>query len=74
MQHRLAYLAAHPIYTLRRIAYRAYEALHPNEPWIAQGAVRFCDRRLNREMRAVGNRKRPQHGLVCEAGRPSVER
>jgi hypothetical protein len=51
--HRLAYLATHPVYALRRIAYKVYEARHPDEPWISQGAIRFCERKLRRGMEAV---------------------
>jgi predicted O-methyltransferase YrrM len=29
------------------IAYRWYELRHPNEPWIAQGAIRFLERALD---------------------------
>ena len=38
-----------PVYFFRRIAYKIYEITHPNEPWIAQGAIRFCDRHLTKE-------------------------
>ena len=51
--HSLAYLASHPVYALRRLAYRAYELTHRGEPWLAQGAIKFCDRRLDRRMVAV---------------------
>ncbi|MBD2081725.1 class I SAM-dependent methyltransferase [Leptolyngbya sp. FACHB-17] len=37
------------IYLLRRIAYKFYEVLHPDEPWIAQGAIQYCDRHLQRD-------------------------
>jgi predicted O-methyltransferase YrrM len=43
--------ARHPAYALRRIGYRLYEATHPDEPWIAQGAVRFCASQLKPSMR-----------------------
>lgn len=38
-----------PVYIGRRLAYKAYERRHPDEPWLAQGAVRFLDRELPRE-------------------------
>jgi hypothetical protein len=38
-----------PIYVARRIAYKFYELSHPDEPWIAQGAIRFCDKNLTKE-------------------------
>jgi hypothetical protein len=46
--------ASKRLYTLRRIAYRAYELRHPEEPWIAQGGdSRFCERWLKGDMKAV---------------------
>jgi hypothetical protein len=50
---RLAYLFSHPRYTARRVAYKLYEWRHPDEPWIAQGAVRFCEHNLDRSMSAI---------------------
>lgn len=50
---RLLHFALHPIYALRRVSYRVYEALHPNDPWISQGAIRFCEGALRKDMRAV---------------------
>jgi hypothetical protein len=47
----LAQHARHPVYALRRMGYKLYEATHRNEPWIAQGAVRFCEERLSPPMR-----------------------
>jgi hypothetical protein len=38
-----------PIYVARRIAYKFYELSHPDEPWIAQGAIRFCEKNLTKE-------------------------
>jgi hypothetical protein len=38
---------ARPIYSLRLIAYRWYEWRHPDEPWIAQGAIHFLERALD---------------------------
>ncbi|HVO55185.1 MAG TPA: hypothetical protein VMT37_12315 [Solirubrobacterales bacterium] len=38
-----------PVYVSRRIAYKLYERRHPDEPWLAQGAVRFFDRELPRD-------------------------
>ena len=52
-RERLIYLARHPKYTLRRLGYFVYERLHPGEPWIAQDAVAFCDRNLDRTMRGL---------------------
>jgi len=37
------------VYLAKRIAYRFYEVTHPNEPWIAQGAVRFLEANLSRD-------------------------
>lgn len=45
----IANLRRGPVYVARRIAYRAYERRHPDEPWLAQGAVRFLDRELRGE-------------------------
>jgi hypothetical protein len=53
LANRLLHLATHPLYFLRRVAYRVYEVLHPDEPWISQGAIRFCEQRLRPDMRAV---------------------
>ena len=50
---RLVYLLRHPRYTARRVAYKLYEWRHPDEPWIAQGAVRFCEQNLDRSMSAI---------------------
>ncbi|HWL86986.1 MAG TPA: class I SAM-dependent methyltransferase, partial [Polyangiaceae bacterium] len=50
---RLLELLRQPRYLARRIAYKAYELRHPDEPWIAQGAVRFCDGWLTRDMRGL---------------------
>jgi len=49
---RLIHLAKHPSYTVRLAAYKVYERLHPRDPWIAPGAVGWCDRHLDRGMRA----------------------
>lgn len=49
----LARVAARPVYLLRRVAYRLYEWRHPDEPWISQRAVEFCDRALRPTMRGV---------------------
>ena len=53
---------AHPFHTSRLIAYRWYELRHPDEPWIAQGAIRFLDRALD----AKG------HGLEWGSGRSTL--
>src|SRR5437763_16175615 len=37
----------HPIYLARRLKYKVYEITHPGEPWIAQGAIRFCSDHLS---------------------------
>ena len=42
-----------PVYVARRLAYKAYERRHPDEPWLAQGAVRFLDRELPRDGRGL---------------------
>jgi SAM-dependent methyltransferase len=46
----LKYYARRPITAVRRVSYKFYELTHPDEPWIAQGAVRFCEASLTREM------------------------
>ncbi len=38
------------MYTLRRICNKIYEWRHPDEPWLSQGAVRFCARTLKPDM------------------------
>ena len=38
-----------PVYLARRLSYGFYELRHPDEPWMAQGAVRFCSERLTGE-------------------------
>jgi hypothetical protein len=38
-----------PVYVVRRTAYKFYEITHPSEPWIAQGAVQYCDRHITRD-------------------------
>lgn len=38
-----------PVYVFRRIAYKIYEATHPDEPWISQEAVRFCETCLTKD-------------------------
>jgi hypothetical protein len=43
--------ARRPVYALRRIGYKLYEVTHPDEPWIAQGAVRFCAAQLKPSIR-----------------------
>ena len=39
---------ADPVRAVRLAAYKVYTLRHPDEPWLAQGAVRFCDEHLNR--------------------------
>lgn len=41
----------HPIIFVRRLAYKIYEWRHPDDPWIAQGAVEFLNSRLNKDMK-----------------------
>lgn len=38
-----------PTYVAQRIAYKLYEVSHPDEPWIAQGAIQFCKSHLTKE-------------------------
>ena len=45
----LAQAVRRPVYTGRLVLYRLYELSHPNEPWIAQGAIRFLDAELDRQ-------------------------
>ncbi len=51
-----------PAYVSRRIAYKIYELTHPDEPWIAQGAIHFCDKYLTKE----------QTGLEWGSGRSTA--
>ncbi len=37
---------AQPGKALRLVAYKVYTLRHPDEPWLSQGAVRFCDEHL----------------------------
>ncbi len=39
---------ANPSYAVRRVGLAIYEFRHPDEPWIAPGAVAFCESYLNR--------------------------
>lgn len=50
---RLRTAAANPAYALRRLKLLAYELRHPDEPWIAAGAVRFCERHLSGSVQAL---------------------
>jgi hypothetical protein len=38
-----------PVYLSRRGAYKLYELRHPDEPWLAQGAVRYLESVLPRD-------------------------
>lgn len=38
-----------PVYLVRRSWYRLYELRHPDEPWISQKAVRYCEQNLDPE-------------------------
>jgi hypothetical protein len=49
---RLIELAKNPSYAARLAAYKVYERLHPMDPWIAPDAVKWCNRNLERGMRA----------------------
>lgn len=42
-----------PIYAARRVLYKLYELRHPDEPWLAQGAIGFLDAALPREGRGL---------------------
>jgi SAM-dependent methyltransferase len=46
----LKYYARNPTTALRRVGYKFYELTHPDEPWMAQGAIRFCEASLTRDM------------------------
>jgi hypothetical protein len=35
-----------PVHLIRRVAYEFYQFRHPEEPWMAQEAVRFCNTAL----------------------------
>lgn len=45
--------ARNPGYAARRLTLLAYELTHPGEPWIASGAVRYCERYLPRTARGL---------------------
>jgi hypothetical protein len=45
----LMWYVRRPVWTMRRASYKLYEVRHPDEPWMAQGAVRFCDQNLRRD-------------------------
>lgn len=38
-----------PLFAIKRLNYAIYEYWHPDEPWIAQGAVRFCKQQLSKD-------------------------
>lgn len=42
-----------PLHVARRLRYRLYERLHPDEPWIAQPAVAFLHKALDRRAPAL---------------------
>lgn len=42
-----------PIYLVRRFAVAIYEWRHPGHPWIAPGAIRYCEQHLHNKMRAL---------------------
>ena len=46
----LKYYARRPITAVHAVGYKLYELTHPDEPWISQGAIRFCEGSLNRNM------------------------
>ena len=46
----IPFYATRPIFLIRRIAYKLYEITHADEPWMAQGAVRFCEAHLDKTM------------------------
>ena len=50
------------VYIIRRLAYKIYQLTHPDEPWISQGAIRFCEQCLNKE----------QSGLEWGSGRSTA--
>ncbi len=37
-----------PVYLIRKTAYEIYRRLNPNQPWIAQGAIRYCEQALDK--------------------------
>lgn len=39
-----------PAWLVRRMLYKLYERLHPDESWLAQGAIRFLAGRLHTDM------------------------
>lgn len=47
----LKFYIKRPWVGLRRIAHAFYEWKHPDEPWLAQGAVRFLDETLTTKMK-----------------------
>ena len=50
---RLAHLLTHPRYTARQDDATRRSCKRRDEPWIAQGAVRFCEQNLHRSMSAI---------------------
>jgi hypothetical protein len=44
------YYARNPTTALRRVGSKLYELTHPDEPWMAQGAIHFCEASLTPEM------------------------
>src|SRR5688500_13605842 len=37
-------------WVIRRALYNVHEITHPDEPWISQGAIRFCAKQLHAPM------------------------
>lgn len=42
-------IVTQPGYIIRRIAYKFYEFTHPDQPWISQEAIHFCEKNLTRD-------------------------
>lgn len=42
-----------PAYLYRRLKVALYEKRHPDHPWIAPGAIRFCEEHLRSDMKAL---------------------
>jgi SAM-dependent methyltransferase len=49
----LALIVKDPWRSARLALHRVYEWRHPNEPWISPRAVRWCERNLTRDMKAI---------------------
>ncbi len=49
----LAAYARRPVSLVVKLRMDVHNAMHPGEPWLVPGAVRFCEEHLTREMRGL---------------------